>query len=101
MPSIEVQGNLLFPSRAKQQISKSEFEKVLAMVPLDGPGRPRGSRVGLCLGGATRQPDSATGLVKVGRLVRQCTMDVGFYPKGLRNLEGEDIPRLLERTLAS
>jgi hypothetical protein len=35
----EIRGNLFLPSRAKQQISKAEFGKVLDMVPLDGPGQ--------------------------------------------------------------
>ena len=35
----EVRGNLFYPSRARQHIPKSECAKVIAVAPLDGPGR--------------------------------------------------------------
>lgn len=72
-PSTEVQGNLLFPSRAKQQIAESEFEGFWPWCRLtdrDGSAKRFAGR-----------PIS-------GRCYTT-------------TLEGEDIPRLLERTLAS
>ena len=33
-----IQGDVLFPSRAKYHVSKSEFGKALGLVPFDGPG---------------------------------------------------------------
>jgi len=37
----EVIGNSLIPSRAKQTISRSDFEKAFTMVPISGPGKIR------------------------------------------------------------
>ena len=36
--TFEVSGNVFRPSRTEYNISKRDFEKVLALVPLDGPG---------------------------------------------------------------
>ena len=36
--TFEISGNVFNPSRTKYNISKSDFEKVLPLVPLDGPG---------------------------------------------------------------
>ena len=36
--TFEISGNVFRPSRTEYNISKRDFEKVLALVPLDGPG---------------------------------------------------------------
>ena len=34
----EVRGNIAYPSRAQYPISRSDFERVVEIGPLDGPG---------------------------------------------------------------
>lgn len=34
----EISGNIFHPSRTKYNIAKSDFDKILALVPLEGPG---------------------------------------------------------------
>lgn len=36
--TFEVSGNIFIPSRTEYNISRSDFEKVLDLLPLEGPG---------------------------------------------------------------